>query len=129
MKFPNQNADLPIEERLNDLLSRMTLNEKIAQLLTMKGYSMYERVGERLVITDELIKLYEDFPGAGLGSWNRADWYSGRNWANGATPELLPKLHNLLQKYAMEETRLGIPLQLEAGCVHGTGVCRKAETP
>ena len=119
MKYPYQNPDLLIEERLDDLLSRMTLKEKIAQLLTMKGYSMYERIGDRLVITDELKKLYADFPGAGLGSWNRADWYSGRNWKTGATPEMLPKLHNMLQKYAVEETRLGIPLQLGGGSIHG----------
>ncbi|WP_134698605.1 hypothetical protein [Ammoniphilus sp. YIM 78166] len=32
IEFPYQNSYLPVEERIDDLLSRMTLEEKIAQL-------------------------------------------------------------------------------------------------
>ena len=113
------NAALSAEERTELLLSAMTVNEKIAQILNMKGYTLYKRQGNTLEITQELIDLYKEFPGAALGSWNRADWYSGRNWETGLTPELIPVWYNMLQKYAIEETRLGIPLMLGSGTIHG----------
>lgn len=113
-------CSISIDKRVDALLEQMTLNEKIAQMLTMRGYEMYERISEHeLRMTDELVELYKEFPGAGLGSWNRADWYSGRNWKNGLTPELLPIWFNMVQKYAVEETRLGIPLLLNTGSIHG----------
>ncbi len=96
----------------------MTLNEKIAQMLTMCGWTMYVRNGDDIRVSEDLVKLYEEFPGAGLGSFNRADWYTGINWANGLTPKLTAKAHNLMQKYAIENTRLGIPLSF-GGSIHG----------
>jgi beta-glucosidase len=32
---PYQNADLPIEQRCEDLMSRMTLDEKLAQVMSI----------------------------------------------------------------------------------------------
>ena len=55
------------------------------------------------------------FPGCGLFSFFRADWYSGRNWSNGLTPEKMIAAHNAVQRYAVENTRLGIPLEI-CGC-------------
>ena len=119
MEKPWMNAALSAEERTELLLSAMTVNEKIAQILNMKGYTLYDRHGDTLEITQELIDLYKEFPGATPGSWNRADWCSKRNWENGLTPELIPVWYNMLQKYTVEETRLGIPLLLGGGSVHG----------
>ena len=120
MNKPWLNAELPVSERVELLLKEMTLNEKIGQLLSTRGYQMYKRINDREVeMTDEFKELYEEFPGAQPGSWNRADWYSGRNWENGLTPELIPVWHNMMQKYAVENTRLGIPLMLGAGINHG----------
>ena len=41
MDKPWMNAALTAEERTELLLSAMTINEKIAQILTMKGFSLY----------------------------------------------------------------------------------------
>ena len=119
MEKPWMNAALTAEERTELLLSAMTVNEKIAQILNMKGYTLYNRCGNTVEISQELIDLYKEFPGVTPGSWNRADWYSKRNWETGLTPELIPVWYNMLQKYTIEETRLGIPLLLSGGSVHG----------
>ena len=102
MEKPWMDAALPAEERTELLLAAMTVNEKIAQLLNMRGYTLYERHGDTVSISQELIDLYKEFPGVTPGSWNRADWFSKRNWETGLTPELIPVWYNMLQKYAIE---------------------------
>ena len=49
MKYPFQNPDLSLEERLDDLISRLTLDEKINMLTT------YQRGVPRLGIEDRHI--------------------------------------------------------------------------
>jgi len=118
---PYLDAALPIERRVDDLVARMTLVEKVAQLSTTAGFDMYDITPARdVVVNEKLEKLYAAFPGCGLGSTFRADWYSGRNWKTGLTPDLLVKAHNALQRFAVERTRLGIPLSLAAGQMLGT---------
>ena len=40
--FPYKNPSLPIDTRVSDLLSRMTLEEKVGQLLCPLGWEMCE---------------------------------------------------------------------------------------
>ena len=116
---PYMNPDLSAEERCADLISKMTMAEKIAVLCTTSGFKMYEIRGGEVYPTKALDELYAKFPGCGLSSFFRADWYSGRNWKTGLTPDLLIKAHNAMQKYAVEKTRLGIPLSLSGGQMLG----------
>ena len=110
---PYMNPGLSVEERMEDLISKMTLPEKVAQLCTTSGFRMYQITPEREIrTTKELDELYAKFPGCGLGSFFRADWFSGRNWNTGLTPDLLIRAYNAMQRYAVEQTRLGIPLAL-----------------
>ncbi len=120
MRPPYLNAFLPIEVRVDDLLSRMTLAEKVAQLCTTSGFRMYEITPEGEVRpTKALEELYGKFPGCGLSSVFRADWFSGRNWETGIRPEMLVRAHNALQRFAIERTRLGIPLAMSCGQMLG----------
>ena len=113
---PYMNPQLSVEERMGDLISRMTLAEKVAQLSTTAGFRMYDITPAReVVVSKKMVDLYAKFPGCGLSSTFRADWYSGRNWKTGLTPDLLIKAQRSLQRYAVEETRLGVPLSLGAG--------------
>jgi len=114
-KAPYMDASLGVEARLDDLLSRMTLEEKIAAVSTMKGFDAYDIRDGKVYPSKQLVERYAKFPGCGLGSFFRADWYSGRNWSNGLTPDLLIAAYNAVQRYAVEETRLGIPLGLSGG--------------
>ncbi len=41
-----ENPSAPVEYRVEHLLSQMTLEEKVGQMLTSLGWPMYERVGE-----------------------------------------------------------------------------------
>jgi beta-glucosidase len=118
--FPYQDPVLPVSARIDDLLSRMTLAEKVAQLCTTSGFRMYEiGPGGEIRFTKALDDLYAKFPGCGLSSFFRADWFSGRNWDTGLKPEMMVRAHNALQRYAIENTRLGIPLAIGCGQMLG----------
>jgi len=117
---PYMDASLPAERRCDDLMSRMTLAEKVAQLCTTSGFRMYEILPEGGVKPKkELEELYAKFPGIGLSSVFRADWFSGRNWKTGLRPEMLVRAYNDLQRFAIEKTRLGIPLSMSCGQMLG----------
>ena len=90
----------PVAERVEDLLGRMTLEEKAAQLC---GDLPMELVKNGMPST-ELLK--EKFP-YGHG---RITQYSTMGLAD---PMKIAKLSNTLQKYFVEETRLGIPVALQ----------------
>ena len=109
---PYMNPRLSTEERMNDLISKMEMREKVAVLCTTAGFKMYEIRDGEVHVTKNLEELYAKFPGCGLGSFFRADWYSGRNWRTGLHPDMLIKAYNAMQRFAVEKTRLGIPLVL-----------------
>ena len=109
---PYMNPKLSVDERMEDLISRMEMREKVAALCTTSGFRMYEIRDGEVYTAKALEDLYAKFPGCGLGSFFRADWYSGRNWKTGLHPDMLIKAYNAMQRYAVEKTRLGIPLAL-----------------
>jgi beta-glucosidase len=101
-----RDAALTIDERVDDLLGRMTLEEKLAQIgsiwafeLTKDGALDPEQARSHLA--------------AGMGQITRVA---------GAT-NLLPgpaaELANAIQRYLVEETRLGIPAIVHEECLHG----------
>ena len=98
---PYMNTRLSTEERMNDLVSKMEMREKVAVLCTTAGFKMYEIRDGEVYVTKNLEELYAKFPGCGLGSFFRADWFSGRNWKTGLRPELLIKAYNAMQRYAV----------------------------
>ena len=89
---PYQNPDLPIDDRIADLLSRMTLAEKCAQLVSATGLEE----GEPFSVEKA-----------------RRHWMDGVAYINArqrprGTREAVRFL-NAAQKFLREETRLGIP--------------------
>lgn len=91
-----KDASKPIEDRVNDLVSRMTLEEKVLQL---NQYTLGQNNNPNN-IAEEL----KNHP-AELGSVIYFD-------SN-------PELRNKLQRKAMEESRLGIPLIFGYDVIHG----------
>lgn len=114
-----ENPKAPIEKRIHDLLLQMTLEEKVGQLLTPYGWPMYERKGHTVIMTEE---LKQDVTKRYIGSlWGfmRADPWTQRRLSTGLTNELSAKAVNQMQRYVIENSRLGIPLILAEECPHG----------
>lgn len=114
-------AHVPIEERISDLLERMTLAEKVGQLnQRMYGWNAYVKREDGFVLTDEFKE--EVARGGGMGALYglfRSDPWSGVNYSNGITAADSAKAANTVQKYIIEHTRLGIPVLLSEECPHG----------
>ena len=100
-----------VEERVEDLLSRMTLEEKAAQLDMTRGVEYAHKpsdVHNCSVEADsgfDFQKIREIFGSRGVGFVH--DTYS------------VPAVMNRLQKYFVEETRLGIPCIFTGEALHG----------
>lgn len=93
-----QNPDLKVEERVSDLLSRMTLDEKIGQMVQP----------ERDAVTAEHVKNY------GIGSVLSG----GGSVPAENTPQGWADMVDNYQKGALQ-TRLGIPIIYGVDAVHG----------
>lgn len=114
-----RNPTLSIEERTQDLLNRMTLEEKIGQLLCPLGWEMYEKNGSEVTYSRKFEQLIKDRHVGMFWAVYRADPWTQKTLETGLTPELAAKAGNALQKYVVENTRLGIPLFLAEECPHG----------
>ncbi len=108
MKY--KNPRLPIEERINDLLARMTLQEKVAQLycfgrvVEMTGI-LFDDDGN--LVPDKMAELFAN----GACQIGRP--------AQRTTPRQTAKITNAIQKFLTEETRLGIPALFNEEGLHG----------
>ena len=115
-----KNPSLTPEKRVKDLLSRMTVEEKLGQLLCPYGWPMYERLSDDSVVMTD---AYREFVGKQYGGslWGlfRADPWTEKTLENGLWPEQAVKAYNLLQHYAVDSTRLGIPIILAEEAPHG----------
>ena len=122
---PYEDASVPTEKRINDLLKQMTVEEKTCQLATLYGYRR---------------QLMDDLP---KPSWKQAIWKDGianidehlSGWQGGRgigiesglvtdNPNIWPpsvhaKAMNEVQKWFIEETRLGIPVDFTNEGIRG----------
>ncbi len=88
--LPYQDVSLTVEERVADLMSRMTIEEKIGQLNQRNGYIDAE-------------ELRADIRRGNIGAF-----------VNGRSGEA-----DEMQRVAVEESRLGIPLLIGRDVIHG----------
>lgn len=121
MEYIYKNSELTPSERAKDLLSHMTVREKVGQLNQhLYGFQAYERKNNDILLSQELKEEIEYYGGLGvLYGLYRADPWSGKNYESGLTGILAPKAYNLVQKYVLEHSRLGIPMLLSSECPHG----------
>ena len=121
-----KDASQPIEARVDDLLHRMTLEEKAAQLV-----AIWEHKDKIQTTAGEFdpAKASAAFPN-GLGMVSRpSDRRGVAAQANGAagaaanaanrSPEETVRYINAAQKWSVEKTRLGIPMLMHEEALHG----------
>lgn len=119
-KQPNyKNPNLSADERTKDLLSRMTLDEKLGQILCFMGWEMYDIKGAEVVPSEQFKSLQTSKQAGMLWATYRADPWTKKTLDNGLTPESAAKAGNALQKFVIENTRLGIPVFLAEEGAHG----------
>lgn len=103
-----RNPRLPLDRRVRDLLRRMNLREKVGQLVSTTPINQLREPS----YTDDLaIANGKKLIDQGIGQLGVA--------ARHATPAGSARISNALQRYAREETRLGIPVLIQDECVHG----------
>lgn len=108
-----KDSGLSIQERLNDLLSQMTLEEKAAQMVGVwneKADTLLNEKGEFDI--EKARESYSD--GHGLGQVGRPN-----EVVNGKSAKEIATLTNEIQKFFMENSRLGIPVIFHEECLHG----------
>ena len=118
-KLPYRDASLPVEQRVNDLLSRMTLEEKVGQLRCTLAWNYYDINGNKVTPSESFKKDIAEGNIGMLWATYRADPWTQKSLLNGLTPTLAAKAGNALQRYVIENTRLGIPLFLAEEAPHG----------
>src|SRR5437764_13277394 len=98
---------LSVEQRVADLLKRMTLEEKVAQtqaLWKMKALIMDGQGNFSPEKARDVLKY-------GMGQITRPSEQKG--------PRAMAEFTNAIQKWVMENTPLGIPVMFHEECLHG----------
>jgi beta-glucosidase len=107
------NPMLSVERRVKDLLSRMTLKEKAAQMLCVWQQKSSTLVDEKGHF--DLRKAQKHFKeGTGIGQVGRPSDVGG-----GGNAREMAELTNAIQRFFIENSRLGIPVFFHEECLHG----------
>ncbi|SPE55708.1 Glycoside hydrolase, family 3 domain protein [Verrucomicrobia bacterium] len=108
-----KNPRAPISRRVKDLLARMTLEEKAAQMMCV-----WQQKAETVVDADgnfDPKKARAAFGhGHGLGQVGRPS-----DAGKGKDARSMAELTNAIQKFFLENSRLGIPVIFHEECLHG----------
>ncbi len=97
-----RNAKLAIEDRVADLLSRMTLEEKIDQLTWGDASLGFLDTTGQFTPESAAVALSDDY-----------------NVEKRVSPHDVAVLRNAVQRYQLEKTRLGIPVLFMGEALHG----------
>ena len=118
--LPYRNAELPPEARVADLLARMTVDEKAAQMMCV-----WQKKADTLVDEHgnfDIGKARGAFAhGNGIGQVGRPSdaGGSGHEPDKGRNARQQAQLTNDIQRFFVEESRLGIPVVFHDECLHG----------
>ena len=110
---PYRDRNCSVSERVADLLSRMTLDEKAAQMVcvwNLKKETLLDDEGR--FDAAKAARHYGN--GHGLGQVGRPT-----DFGSGAGPRDSAELTNAIQRFFVEHTRLGIPVVFHDECLHG----------
>jgi beta-glucosidase len=102
-----RNPEAPVERRVADLLGRMTLEEKVGQML-----SLWQ--GKNAITATDGV-----FDGANAGRWFRVGVGRIERPAEGHTARTQAEFTNAIQRWVRDSTRLGIPVLFHDEALHG----------
>ena len=116
--YKDPNAAIP--DRVSDLLSKMTLEEKVAQLesgWTLPAFGSFKipSVIDKDHVNEALAKK---IAGNGLGTYAFLDEFTGTDDA--LSPRSGAQHRNLIQAWVIKNTRLGIPILFHGEALHGS---------
>jgi beta-glucosidase len=112
--LPYKNSDLTVEERVNDLIQRMTIEEKVKQMLKVQLEKLEQ--DRRGKITKE--SLDNLFKGESIGCLDPPRWDNLQDKPIDMVG--LAKFAEAADQYLRNNTRLGIPaIQVELSGMHG----------
>jgi beta-glucosidase len=113
-----KNPKLSVDQRVADLLARMTLEEKLTQIESAWENRTSQREAQPFIVDEKGVFL----PDAakitlknGIGQVSRPSENPGGNGG----PREMAELTNAIQKWVKENTRLGIPVMFHEECLHG----------
>jgi len=115
-----KNPKISVEKRVRDLLSRMTLQEKAAQMMCIwqqKGNTLTNEAGE----CDPAKARVAFKSGHGLGQVGRPS-----DAGKGLNARQTAELTNDIQRFFLENSRLGIPVIFHAGLIHAINIRERA---
>jgi beta-glucosidase len=109
-QLPYKNPSIPVEERVEDLLSRMTLKEKFWQLFMIPGD-----------LTDGKERYMDGIFGFQVSTVARESNISQQmmDYGHEGTAQQMAVTINEIQKFFVEESRLGIPIIAFDEALHG----------
>lgn len=113
---PYRDASLPVADRVEDLLSRMTLKEKVGEM-TQLNVTMVNASGEQRDLGLVREKARDLILNHHVGSFLNGEAEPQEDWA---------ELITGLQKIAVEESRLGIPILYGIDHMHGASYLKDA---
>ena len=133
MNFKYKDKGLSIAERVTDLLSHMTVEEKAAQMVAVNT-----DIKNLIVLRDDGsfdITAIKSSLSNGIGQMTRISETKGglsqtsSNQSEPLTPYENAVLSNTLQKFFLEETRLGIPALFHEESLHGLAAAHSTSFP
>ncbi len=113
-KLPYQNSELSTDERVKDLVGRMTIEEKIQQMLKV-SLAELKQDNDGNITEESLEKL---FNGESIGCLDPPRWNELTNQPVNVAD--IAKFSEAADNYLRNKTRLGIPaIQVDLGGIHG----------
>lgn len=115
---PYWNASLPTDQRVADLLARMTLEEKIAQITALWDNKTEVQSADYAFDPAKASQTHPD----GIGTISRPSDKHGPGSPRTEPPRSIEDsvaYVNTAQKWAREKTRLGIPILFHEEALHG----------
>ena len=106
-------------DRIEQIISKMTIEEKCGQLSCPIGFNYYGKDGDSLWLSDDFIGVMDTMPLGSCWAVLRADPWSKKTVEIGLHPRESARMLNIMQHYAVENTRQGIPLLFCEETPHG----------